>query len=473
MKYILLSLPVLLIFNIAFSQHQQFPFHADSLMNSFHRLDRDYNCEKKDGDSTGAKAIQSSSFDSLFKVITSRVIVNNEDLTKNGKGAALSFTEMTKKLSLNYSWLKKSGDMFNIGFSAESASDNFFELYGKKDWSQGMGFSFSLTKEVGKGNRSIFFYPSVCIELDSLRKEEYSHIIAKYVSLLQGDTTALKNSIVLRRLVIDSLERGVLSDPGNLKFAISKTDYDKMVKELELLRKFKLAGTSQRFYDSLARVEVMEFEKGHGAKLGFSLSWINIGGGFDFKTFNIYDTAVVALASVKKKDAYRGTFSLNYNHMEEWANKSLFYWSGGLKLGNTDYLEELLPDEVSTLKSTVAGSDIKETYNALVLKDYAALKKNYGFIGFSAIGNFFFGPSRFIGFELKSDTKFKVFTPEGINARHTFSLSGGLLFSFEGKDKLAKTTFGFIASGNNIPFKDPTIKDRFSFGIRIGVPFNF
>ena len=222
--------------------------------------------------------------------------------------------------------------------------------------------------------------------------------------------------------------------------------------------------------------DVSDFEIANFPNLGYKVKWINWSASGGLKRFTIYDTAVVNLAQIKKKNLPRFTITGSYNMFRESAKDRITYLAGEASAGNTNYLEEILPGEITQLKSSTTPDIIKEDYEALVIKDYETLKKWYGYVSFGGVFNYFPGKigklGRFLGIELAASTKHKFFVPEGVNARDVFSCRGGLLFTFE-DDKVAKTSIGIIAALTDIPYNDITSKDRFSVSVRIGVPFNY
>lgn len=423
------------------------------------------------GSTPPANAVSSGTFDSLFIPIVSKVIVNNEDLVKNGNAASLSFSDATKKLSINYSWQKKNSSWFhNVGINAEGASDNFFELYNKNGWQHGIGATYGVT--IPLKTRSIFFLPSNCQELLEKRRLHFKGLIGKYHKALMIDQKVLHTRLEKYRAGIDLINDNADKIHQDVLSTFStEAEFKQAVSDSALLKSLL---TSSQTRDDLLTTDIVDFEKKNFSGFGYSVRWVNMGAGFNLKTFNIFDTAVRRLAEVKKQDTYRWKLFGNFNYMKVSAHKWLFYYSAGITIGNMNMLEELLPDDIETLKNEDPQSStvVTKEFQAIVVKDYDQLKKNYIYINPGFTANYFFAPKRIIGLELRADTKLKAFVRDDVNARHTFTIKGGLLFSFNGEEQLTKTTFGLIASFNDIPYNDLSAKDRFIFGLRIGVPFN-
>ncbi len=457
-----------------------------ALLTRYQYIERsEYNCNSAKTENLGgerrrpAATVNPFTFDTLFQTITSRVILTTEGLVKNGTAASVTFAEASKKLSINKSWRPKNSKetYLNVGFTAENATSKLFEIYNKSGWVQGIGASFGGTKLT---SRTLLFMEDACSRLTELRQQHMKSVICEYSELLKTDTTDIStkkdryDKLNILTASVSDIINNCCENFNSLRL------YDSLSAVLTNAR--RLYGKAYRdekgIYglDTLIREDITAFEKKNFKDHGFKLHWLNYGLNLNFKALSIYDTAVRRLADVKKKNFIRITANVTYNFARESArSKGILYFSIGLTVGNTNYLEEILPSEISILKEANAptSSEIKETFNALVLKDYNTLKKDYGVTTIPMTLDYFFGKERFFGLELQADYKYKFNIPDNVPANHSFSVKGGLLFSFEGKEKLSTTTFGIIAAFNNIPVNDISAKDRFTLGVRVGIPFNF
>lgn len=452
----------------------------DNLLQSMQNFEKQYLCIKTPAQK--AKVVSNIAFDSAYFLASSRILTTSQDLVKNGKTASLDFNEPLKKLSISYSWkndpLVKKGNIWTAGFSAEEASKKLFEIWGKKGWKE--GFTFSLGQAIPVGKASLLFMPTPCAALKDKRILYYTQLLREYQEILQTPAPTIA-ALQARKTASNALTGPAFDALTNAAAAtaIPLTEKEKkLLEQWEKLNALKTLPFAPANAQNLYEQSVADFEIANFKSFGFKVKWINWGITAGLKRFTIYDTAVVALAGLTKKSLPRFTASVSRNFFREAAsNQSILYTALDASIGNTNYLEEILPAEIGVLKATAPGVEIKEEYDALVLKNYDALKKNYAFVSFGALINYFPGKigkweGRFLGFELAGNTKLKTFVPEGINARNLFTIKGGLLFTFE-KEKAAKTTFGIIAALTDIPFNDLTIKDRFGIALRIGVPFNY
>jgi hypothetical protein len=479
MKQFTLTLCLGLFFSFAYSQPVTKEKLLDELLSSMKAYEDQFNCNK-DANVKEAKVVSDPTFDSVYKLASSRILTSSQDFIKNGRAAALDFNEATKKLTINYSW-KESNNIWNAGLVAEEGSKKLFEIFGKKGWKE--GFTFNFGKAIPVLNRSILFMPTDCELLRKERKKHYFKLLDSYAKVLATSPKA-----------IDELRsKTVKWDQFNLQNIGTYTDAPaivleseaKLLEQWDTLQHYLSDPSYLKYVNNIYLKDVSNFEVLSFKNFGYKLHWFNWNIALGLKRFTIYDTAVINLASIKKRNLGRITATGSYNFFQESAdknltkeltNKSITYFLGEVSVGNTNYLEEMLPSEITDLKSTTTPLVVKDDYEALILKNYERLKKNYLFVNPGVVVNYFPGTigklGRFLGFEFAASTKLKFLVPKGVDAKDVFSVRGGLLFTFE-SEKVAKTTFGLIASLSDIPFNDITSKDRFGVNIRIGVPFNY
>lgn len=476
MKKIFTFIFITVVSNNLFSQNT-YPV-IDSIIKSMKRTDSSYICSQEEAATKGIKikSISSDGFDSLYYAASSRVLSSSQDFIKNGRAANLDFNEALKRLTINYSWRtqEKGKYIWSAGFTAEDASRKLFQIYGKDGWKQGFAFNLGLAYPVGK--QTIYFFKKDCEDLRLKRQAVYQKLLQEYTGILNTDESTIQK----RKEKLDSFSIHTLNEYNDFQVTISENE--KRILQLKpWLTNYNSDPKSKNRIDSITKKAIKNFEAANFQKFGFRIHWINwnISGGL--KTYSIYDTGVVRVAKIEKKNLPRFTGNFTYNIFQESAGKDILYFAFEVSAGNTNYLEEILPAEVSILKSVSGNTTFKEDYDALVVKDYYRLKQNYAFVSTGFLLNYFPGKiiekdvpklRRFIGFEIAGNIKLKAGEPSGVTARDVFSLRGGLLFNFE-NDKISKTTFGVIATLTDIPFNDITSKDRFGIGIRIGVPFNY
>jgi len=449
----------------------------ESLYQNMRAYESQFYCGEKDsitGNNVKARVVGDPAFDSLYNLASSRILTSSQDLIRNGKAAALDFNESLKRLTINYTW-KENGTsrMWNAGFIAEESSKKLFELFGKKGWKEGFSFNFGVAVPICA--RTILFLSKDCDTLRELRSKQYLVLLRNYAKVLATDRCQI-DDIRKRIQALHNFNLNMLLSNTSTYKATPETVTDAELKLLASWDMLRSANTDSLTLLNIYRKEIADFEVTMFDKAGYRLHWFNFNVSGGLKRFTIYDTAVVRLASIDKKNLPRFTVTGSYSLFQEAARNDIFYFSFETVVGNTNYLEEIQPLEIMQLKSGSAPDIVKEDYEALVVKDYDKLKKGYAFIAPGFVINYFPGAigkfKRFLGIEIGGSTRYKVFVPDGVNARNVFSCRGGLLFTFE-RDKVAKTTFGVIASLTDIPFKDVTVKDRFGVNIRIGVPFNY
>jgi hypothetical protein len=278
--------------------------YLDSIRQHYWAEEMAYNCEKDEVSGLKARAINSASFDSLFKVIVSRVVVNSEDLVRNGKAVNVSFTELTKKISLNYNWEYPKGEekYLNFGFNAENASSSFFEFVGKDGYTQGWGISGSRTRQLGK--RTIYFMPDACSTLQVNRKKEFVTLLSRYDSLLALAPQTLADlrtrvAIYERRTITNMSTTQNILDSVAASFP-NEQEYKKakdILNRRDSLDKYSKPDSVGRYhFEEVYTADLVAFEKTNFKEYGFGINWVNYGLAADFKTFSIYDTAAVRLA---------------------------------------------------------------------------------------------------------------------------------------------------------------------------------
>jgi hypothetical protein len=452
------------------------------IIQSMQMYESNYRCKDTTiitpGDTTKLKAnaISDGAFKTLYSNASNRILGLSDDFIKNGKGATLEFNEALKKITINHSWKSKKWDNYinNFGFTGEEASKKFFEFFGKKGWKDGFQFSFGGAISL-KSKRKLYFFPDGCDDLKKKRERYYSDLLSEYEITLNIDDEYL-SSLKAR----DSLYKStsIFRLPSQSNFVTKLTEEEEKVLRLrDTLESLKSSGSLEK-YKTLYEDSIAKFEERNFKDYGYSVSWLNWGITGGLVRFSTFDTTVSRIVDLKKKHLPRYTINVSYNLFAEFANKTIFYFSVLGTGGNTNFLDELLPSEITEIKSQnqQGTSFVKEDYDALIIQDYDRLKSQYIYTSLSLVlsaypGNWF-SKARFLGFEGGASIRTKHLVPENVAARDLINLHAGLLFTFE-KDKIAKTTIALLARVTDMPTKGTSAKDYFNVGLRIGVPFNY
>lgn len=430
-----------------------------------------YQCVEKGN--KRAKVVSSGAFDTLFVPVFGKVIFGNNDLVKQGSAGTFSLNQFESKFGISYSFAhdkkKPTGYYHTLAFNAVNSSKNF-QLYSKKEWQRGYSLSYTGTYPINKG---IYFMPSDCRELLKKRKQAKVYWLRDIRSLLLTDTTKINSNIA----AIDSLSVRTRNQSGSgIETEIAKAAYkdyaalEKAKKALNEYRKFsELVGDDKsikRYADSI----VTKFDKDNFVLYKYHFWWFNYTIKPEYKGVNIYDTAAASIVGIERKDFFRMNLDFSFNYFRHADH--LYFAQFGLGIKNTNFLEGKKPDDLKSVIVPVAtNTEVVANEEAVIVDDYASLKKGFLLLSPYAGGNIFFGKKRIIGLELFGSTKLGL-EPKDVEFNDLFTIRSGVLFSMNGKTDLGKTTFGIIAQWEDVPFKGERDNNYFTLSVRFGIPFN-
>lgn len=450
-----------------------------NLLKSMQKHESTFSCTARDTIINGKKKnntkyVSNKAFEILFKKTSNRILGVSSDVASNGKGATLEFNEALKKISVSHNWQRKNANRINnFGFVAEDASKKLFEIFGKSGWKD--GFQFSFGQLIPTANKTIYFLDKNCLKHKKNRERYYSEILSEYQDALNMSESEVRG-LKLIKADYDSASVFNLKASETFPFPLSESQ-NRMLQRRKAIDSLR-GNTNIDAYEKLFIDSLDNFDINNAKNLGYHLKWFTWNVSAGLARFSVYDTAVIRVASVKKKSLPRVSALISWNQFQETAKGRILFYTIQGSAGNTNYLEEITPSEISYLKSfdPINQVEVKENYDVIILKDYEKLKKMYAFLSLSATGVWYpkciFGMGRFLGFEASASAKFKVLEGSDIPARDIFNAHAGFLFTFE-KEKIAKTTVAVLARLSNMPFESFIPKKYFNVGIRIGVPFNY
>lgn len=451
----------------------------DSMLASMKRFEAGYICRSYtdiNGVFHQANTVSNGSFDSLYRRATNRILVSSQDVLTNGRAATLDFNESTKKIGVNYAWFREGGNnILNVGFSAEDASSRFFSLFGKDGWRQGF------TVNVGGASKilakTILFDPDTCDALKQKRQHIYGSILAKVdrIARIHSDTIAAWNA---RKLAYQQFQIGNATGLASFPQPLTKQQTEDLAL-WNTIHALSVGPRTDTFGQSVYKPEIESFEVANFKNFGYRVHWLNYGLNFGLKRFSIYDQSLISLAKIDKTNIVRYGASLAYSLFQESSSGHIFYLSADGAINNTNFLEEILPVQIDTLRTQLpsTANELVAGADALVVDQLSRYKKEYALATLGVVTNYFpsFGRGqRLIGGEFAFSTKLKFGNPKDLPARDLFTVRAGILFVYE-KAKLAKTTLGLIAEFRDVQYqgKKTSIDDTFSIGLRLGVPFNY
>lgn len=415
--------------------------------------------------------ISAVSFDSLFKPIFAKVMLNDANLVSQGSAYAFSVDQLKSTFSLNYSRMRDKrqvrGYYYNFGFSATSSSKTL-PVFAKGEWQQG----FSLNAGITHSFRNILAY-NIPQDFGVRKNRVVMLSLRDLYTNLAKDTGALAASLAQ----LDSYKFHQLSDPKNqadLDAAIAAlgggNNKDLVSAEAMLLYLRKLrsmdAVQSRQYVDSVVSV----FERSYLKNVHYKFWWWNVVVRPEYKGIDIYDTAAAKIAGIQHKDYFRIGLEGYLNYARNMNN--LFIAQGGVSFKNSNYLEGRKPGDVAFLQNKVNDTvAITDASKAIIAGNYDQYKKQ--FLLFSPVIGFdwFWSAQRSFGWETFASAKIG-FRSKEIPFDNLFTVRTGLLFSLNGKDDLAKSTFALLAQWEDVKFGSAALADGFTFSIRIGIPFN-
>lgn len=409
--------------------------------------------------------LSNSGLDSIFKPIFGRVMFGSGDLVNQGSAYALTVNQFETQFSMNYSWIanKKQikGKYYNVGFAASSSS-KLLPVFSKDEWQQGFTLTFGITRPFRNTlsyNKKQDFPKERRRAMILSLKEVYQQLLANPASLQnwirQVDQASFDTAF------IDSIAGMTLTSNKNL------TDEQAKINHLNYLRSLDSNNNELiHFVDS----SVSDFELKYFKDFSYGFWWLNILVRPEYKGTNIYDTTAARIAGVQKKNFFRLGIEAYVNHVKSGHNLFLLQLGAGVK--NSNYLEGRKPADVEFLQTPELDTAFVINEKGLIVDDYNKYKKALLLITPSAGFNWFFGEKRRLGWETFVNAKLAI-KDKKIPFDNVFTVRTGLLISLNGKSDLAKSTFGLLAQWEDVKFKSASIKDGFTFSVRIGIPFNF
>ncbi len=427
-----------------------------------------------EADNHKAKVVSYTTYDTLFRPIFSKVIVGANELVNQGSAYTLSVDQYKALFAINYNWeidkVNPKKGFYNVGFNASSSSSTF-QLFSKNEWQRGIGLVFGLTKPI---TSSLRFDSADCANLAQKRVTASVYWLNAIRTGLAVNTTAIQGELDQADQFYQPNNSGT-SAYGRLQMLQLQKQkaYDDAKQQLSdalYLRAISANltdGKIDKYIDSLNT----KFERENFKDFNYSLLWYNINFRPEYKAISIYDTSAAKTVGIQKKDFFRLGVNFNLNYARNGTN--LFFIQAGIGIVNTNYLEGKKSDQIQFLITPVnTDSIIVDNKEATVVKNYDMYKKQFPMLTPNVGINWFWGEKRLLGYELFASTKLGL-KPRDVPFDNLFTVRTGLLVSLNGKTDLAKSTFGLIAQWEDLKMKNPTIKDNFTFNIRIGIPFNF
>ena len=478
-KHLLACLPLLLLFVNSYCQN--FLSNEDSLL--FRKIVTEFVSrdtirtrmvtDRATGITTyETRDISPSTFDSLFKPVYGKVMLGNSDFVNQGSAYALSVDEFKSNFTINYNWAKDknnfAGNYFNIGFAASSSS-KFVPVFSKNQWQQGLSLNFGVTH----GFKNVIFYNpgedyrekrNRFLVLSLKKTREFLLLDTNITQRKIQNIDSIKLTWPASASIYDSIAALTVKGTQDLRSAQTDLENSRYIRSFDTNRNGLV-----KYVDSCYSA----FEAAYFKKFYYSFWWFNIALQPEYKELSIYDTSAASIAAIKKKDYLRLGLQANINYARNAHN--LFLVQFGVLIGNSNYLEGRKSDNIEFLKTSNLTDSITISKNndALVISDYEKYKKQFALISTTAGFNWFWGEKRMFGWELFYSSKIATFKSKNIPFYNLFTVRTGFLFSINGKDNIAKSTFGLIAKWEDVTYKKANLKDVFTLGIRIGIPFNF
>jgi len=406
-------------------------------------------------------------FDSLFKPILGKVMLGDQDLINQGSAYALAVDQIKSTLSINYSWTRSNKFFYNTGFAATSSS-KVFPVFSKGQWQQGITLTGGITRPF---NKILFFTPGD--DFDTIKHRYKANFLQETYALLRKDSTTR-----FRLKYIDSILNPRSSDELETYCDISGlegmslgdlTKLDEQVKKAQMVRDITNDPSKlSKFIDSA----YAGFETKYFKDINYSFWWFNLLLRPEYKGLSIYDTAVSKVGSIKRNNTFRIGIEGYLNYARNMT-KYLLLSQGGVGIKNTNYLEGKKASDLTFLQNLNGDSVKFDGINQAVVVDSFNLYKKHFVLITPVIGaNIFFGKKRIFGWEAFYSTKIGL-NSKRIPFKDLLTIRTGPLFSFKGKDALAKSTFGLLVQWEDVPYKGAKFNDYFTFNVRIGIPFNF
>lgn len=416
------------------------------------------------------QAVLGQSLDSSFQNIFNTVILNSNDIVKNGSAGAISQDDKTGKLSLNYALKLQYDKFFNIGTSVES-TEGFWDLYSKNSWRNSIALNIGYTW-VGNHNGQ-YFSPEDCSKAFDKKKAFMDSLLLEYYIILNDVVSNSKKMDVLKKILKDTfptLETRAQNSEGYKKLIHEIDSLEKVKKEYEKLTK----GNPNIPYKSILSKELIDHELKQDFFTGYNVSWWNINASFGNTQNKLYNDTLTkdSLLVFRTSDYERFRFNFNWNKV--WNTKRvLSFISFGTSLFNTNFLEKKEIKDIPYIEKDAEGKKYVYANEVELGKEgpLDALKKNLWIASLNGYGSSFFIFKKTLGFEVNGEYKYRTNKIDNVDFPHTYTLYGGVIFRIDSKDLLSKATIAVDAGLFDAPVKRRG-NDYFAYRLKIGVPFN-
>lgn len=457
----------------------------DSLKNyylrKFQEIDGKYVC--REGDGKKALYVRSDALDSSFVGIFSTVILNNEDLIKNGNAGSIAQDKDKATLSFNYSMITKNlANVFNVGVYGNSSS-SIVNIFSEKNWQNGVGLNFGYTWITNRNTRT--FDPDTC---DKIMQERNRFIIKKLreyykiIDMSYDDSTAYRDILAAQDTLFNNPPVGSFTTPGEVtahnRENSFKRLYDEVQQHIRLYEKIvndKNGFRPAEYYDAIVNKEFTQFDIARATYIGYKVTWLSPTFSVGLGSTKIYNDTLRrndSLVQFHKTDYVRAAIGISWNR-SSFQRKWLYYISGGVSLFNTNFLENRSLSEIphlvldSATQKPVIRDEEGKTFGAL--NDY---KKSIWSISPNFYLAWFFGKSKVLGLEFNARYNFLTNRPKEVKMPETFTTTLGILLRVNTKEVYSKATVGIVFGLINADETMKVWEEGFGAQLKIGVPFN-
>ena len=459
----------ILISSSAFSQK---PEDSDCLMNAYYSIANkiissykccttcDNNITKKN------KMVLKRSLDTLFLPIFSTVVLDNNSLIQNGTAGSISQDADKGTISINYASSNfKKTRFYNYGVFTQN-SGSFIQFFSSSSWNTGVGLNLGLTQILPKNGQ--YFEQDDCEKLAYERKNIAAKLLLKYRQIINLDTADLLKRIDTIDNLLDITHKPVDAFFGsNINFNYMDSIRRVYKDQLDEYTRLDDYAKAQENLES----DISEFEVKKKPFTGYWVHWVQFNLGYSNNTNKLYDSSILTspFIGILKKDYNRFRLSTSYN-LTKNKSKSLSFFTLGLALFNTNFLENKTIKDIPFIKSV--NNELKiNSPDGTVIGDFKDLTSNLWVFNPSIYVSSFFTKNKNFGFGFRADWKNVFVKPLSINYVNTFSSSLAFLFRVNADDALSKATIGLEAGFFDANVDTHVWKDFFSARVSIGVPF--
>lgn len=502
---------------------------ADSLL----RDSTVYYCKNEYGNNgNNIRLVRNEALVDHIYTVFNKVIVQNDDLVKNGTATNLTI-DKESKLSGNVHF-KKGVCIFNLGL-AGNTTGNILNFFSNNSYNK--GFTISGGIDVLTNKNSLIFDNVNCDSVKMERKiyfyKKLNELKVKYsaVDNIKIDSYFIKRIDSLEKLIKESFHNHFEKDSNRenrireLEDSLEKTSTqkDSLIKEMsisevesikrkldkdissldikvknisKLITKIKndnfnsISLELKKSKDSLALYteykdmkdslinsilkKIIDYDK-EVVKLsnGYSLWWLKINASFSNQDYNIFDKSIQSSVSNDSitKDYFRNfTVSFSINYTKE-RSKQLWYGYLGLSVQNVYGLQGLIfrNDSFINKENLIVYKEAKEAIDKEKLKDL--YDKQYYQLKFEGGFMYFWGAKKIIGVEANVSLLRTINMPETLSKFVILNARVGPVFSLSGIDKLKANgaTLGLFLRFDNWILGE-NIERFFAYGVKLGIP---